>query len=114
VVGLLLRGDSQGAEGGQGADDPVRQAAQSLARQFEAARLALEAADGAGFALALQGIDRWLSAFYEPRPPDTTAVLIQLRDLAETPIAADVAPLSAALLKLVEALRETAAQAGDK
>lgn len=115
VVARLLRSNGgEGAEVRRRLDDPVGQATQSLASQFEAARLALEAADSAGFGVAMQGIDRWLSAFYEPRLPDTAAVLTQLRALAETPVAAEVAPLAAALAELARTLRETAAGGGDK
>jgi uncharacterized protein HemX len=92
--------------------DPVRQAAQSLNDQFEAARLALDVADSASFGGAMQGIQRWLSAFYEPRLPDTAAVLAELRALAETPVVAQVAPLSEALAALAEVLRDSAARTG--
>ncbi len=94
--------------------DPVSQAARSLDSQFDAVQLALDAADSAGFTLAMQGVDRWLSAFYEPRLPDTAAVLTELRALAAMPIAAQLTPLSEALTELAAALRESAATAGGK
>ena len=115
VTARLLRpsaGDRTGAQGQH--TDPVNLAAQSLDSQFEAARVALDAADSAGFVVAMQGIDRWLSAFFEPRLPDTAAVLTELRALTKTPIAADVAPLSKALVELAAVLRKSAAQSGDK
>jgi hypothetical protein len=117
VVARLLRSPSQvnnASTAQQGADDPVEQTARSLDRQFQAARLALEAADRASFVTAMQGIDRWLSAFYDPRPPETDAVLTELRTLAGMPIAADVAPLSQALVELARVLREMAAGAGEQ
>jgi uncharacterized protein HemX len=115
VAARLLRpsaGDRTGAQGRHA--DPVNLAAQSLDSQFEAARVALDAADSAGFVVAMQGIDRWLSAFFEPRLPDTAAVLTELRALTKTSIAADVAPLSKALVELAAVLRKSAAQPGDK
>jgi uncharacterized protein HemX len=117
VVARLLRSNRQvdnGSTAQQRTDDPVEQAARSLDRQFQAARLALEAADSASFRTAIQGIDRWLNAFYEPRLPETGAVLTELRTLAGTPIAADVAPLLQALVELGRVLREMAAGAGEQ
>jgi uncharacterized protein HemX len=115
VAARLLRPSADDRTGPQDRlADPVSQAAQSLDSQFEAARLALDAADSVGFGMALQGIDRWLSTFYEPQLPGTAAVLTDLSALAGTRIAADVVPLSEALGTLAAALRESAAQAGGR
>jgi uncharacterized protein HemX len=136
VAAGLLRHDGQtgGAEAraGQGETDPEALAAGSLDDQLEAARLALDAADAKGFGLALQGIDRWLGAFYDAqdgptRPPIggdgargqvpdqvSTQVRGQIRELARTPIAAEVAPLAAALAELAAALRAATSREWEK
>ena len=115
LAARLLRpsaGDRSRPHGRQA--DPVNQAAQSLDSQFEAARVALGAADSAGFGVVMQGIDHWLSAFYEPHHPDTAAVLTELKVLSRMPISADATPLSNALVELAAVLRQSAGQMGDK
>ncbi len=117
VRARLLRAQRSGDQGQQehgGNDDPVTQASRSLESQFQAARLALESADTPGFVAGMQGIDRWLSAFYEPRLPDTAAVLAEVRALAVLRISAEVAPLSAALEHLAATLRGMTDASGDK
>jgi uroporphyrin-III C-methyltransferase len=111
---LLLPSAGDGTDPQGRRADPVSQAAKSLDSQFEAARLALDGADSAGFSVAMQGIDRWLSAYYEPRLASTAAVLTELGAVTKTPITADVAPLSEALVELGAVLRKSAGQAGDK
>ena len=108
------RNGDQGQQEHGGNDDPVTQASRSLENQFQAARLALESADTPGFVAGMQGIDRWLSAFYEPRLPDTAAVLAEVRALAVLRISAEVAPLSAALEHLAATLRGMTDASGDK
>jgi uncharacterized protein HemX len=115
LAARLLRpsaGDRSGPQGRQ--VDPADQTAHSLDSQFEAARVALDAADSAGFGVVMQGIGRWISAFYEPHHPDTAAVLTELKALSRMSISADVAPLSAALIELAAVLRQFAGQAGNK
>jgi uncharacterized protein HemX len=111
VMARLLRDKANGTRRSR---DPVAQAIQSLDSQFQAARQALDGADGVGFALAMQGIDRWLSAFYESRLPKTAEVLAKVRALAAMPVTANVLPLSEALRQLATTLRGLAAVPGDK
>jgi len=117
VVARLLRGNANGgntAEARQRPDDPVTQASRSLGSQFDAARLALESADQVAYQGAMQGIQSWLAAFYEPRLPDTAAVLAELKPLSEVQIGADLGSLSQALSALADALQGIAAGAADK
>jgi len=97
-----------------GSSDPVAQAQQTLGREFEAAQVALNAGDGAGFRSAMQGVDRWLSAFYEPWRPAAADVQAQVRALAETPVQAETVPLADAMGDLAAALRSCAATSGDR
>lgn len=115
VAARLLREQGQTAVAAaprQRREDPVTQAARSLDSQFQAARVALEGADAGGFRVAMQGIEHWLAAFYEPRMPDTAAVLTQVRALAQTQTTADLTPLAGALTELAAVLRSSAE--GDK
>jgi uncharacterized protein HemX len=117
VVARLLRGKANGekaAEARQRPDDPVTQASRSLGSQFDAARLALESADQIAYQGAMQGIQRWLAAFYEPRLPDTAAVLADLKPLAEVQIGAHLGSLNQALAALADALQGIATGAANK
>ena len=117
VVARLLRGNANGGKPGearQRPDDPVTQASRSLGSQFDAARLALESADQVGYQVAMQGIQRWLAAFYEPRLPDTAAVLAELKPMSEVQIGADLGSLNQAFAALADALQGIAAGAADK
>ena len=117
VRARLLRAKRNGDQGQQergSNDDPVTQASRSLESQFQAAHLALESADTPGFVAGMQGIDRWLSAFYEPRLPDTATVLTEVRAMAALRISAEVAPLSTALEHLAATLRGMTEAPGDK
>ena len=117
VVARLLRGNANGgtpAEARQRPDDPVNQASRSLGSQFDAGRLALESADQVAYQGAMQGIHSWLAAFYEPRLPDTAAVLAELKPFSEVQIGADLGSLNQALVALADALQGIAAGAADK
>jgi uncharacterized protein HemX len=117
VVARLLRGNANGgtpAEARQRPDDPVNQASRSLGSQFDAARLALESADQVAYRGAMQGIQSWLAAFYEPRLPDTAAVFAEIKPLSEIQIGADLGSLNQALVALADALQGIAAGAADR
>ena len=77
-----------------------------LGEQLQTALFALQRGDEALFRLALDTAGAWLAAFYDPGRPEVQAVQSEIAALHRLPVAQDLKPLRAGLVRVRAVLGE--------